>query len=516
MQLQVHLENQQCVTFDADDPTSLQNISTNPDDTHLTAFFKANQRYPLARTLLYSEFPTCFTWDRDECKWYPRKSGDTIGRLVFIPPNAGERFYARLILSVVKNLQSFNDMRTHDGTIYDTICEACIARGLLEHDQEWIWTLEDAKSFQTGFILHAMFTTIVRDCIPSDPMALWHQFKEFICDDLRGQLLRDGITIGSMDEAYDYGLHLIQSRLLFETNKSMADFGLTPPIADWNSRLGNRYLRQHLHYNTDTEREQFEQVASSLNPEQRHAFDTVIGTVLDNRSDLFFVEGAAGAGKTFLYSALCHCLRADSKIVFCVASSGIAALLLPGGRTAHSAFRIPIDIEETSTCSIGKSTQLACFLSKVNMVIWDECSMQHRFAFEAVDRTLQDVRNSPQPFGGVPTVLGGDFLQTLPVVKRCYDLKTETLHACLICSPLWSCIENNILKLETNMHVSNDPEGQHFATWLRDLAKGRYNDENENVFIPSELRCVPNSIDGLLRHVYKNVDQPRPQEYFEH
>ena len=43
--------------------------------------------------------------------------------------------------------------------------------------------------------------------------------------------------------------------------------------------------------------------------------------------------------------------------------------------------------------------------------------MQHCFAFEAVDRTLQDLQDSLLPFGGIPTVLGGDFLQTLPVVK---------------------------------------------------------------------------------------------------
>ena len=42
--------------------------------------------------------------------------------------------------------------------------------------------------------------------------------------------------------------------------------------------------------------------------------------------------------------------------------------------------------------------------------------MQHRYAFEAVDQTLKDIHESDAPFGGVPTVLGGDFLQILPVV----------------------------------------------------------------------------------------------------
>ena len=43
MQLQVHLQNEQCITFNTDNPNALQQITTNPNDTHLTGFFKANQ-----------------------------------------------------------------------------------------------------------------------------------------------------------------------------------------------------------------------------------------------------------------------------------------------------------------------------------------------------------------------------------------------------------------------------------------------------------------------------------------
>ncbi|SGY57472.1 BQ5605_C006g04276 [Microbotryum silenes-dioicae] len=66
-----------------------------------------------------------------------------------------------------------------------------------------------------------------------------------------------------------------------------------------------------------------------------------------------------------------------------VASSGIAALLLPKGRTAHSRFKIPIDIFDDSTCNVPKQEQLA--------ELWDEAPMQHRRCFQLVDRMLQDV-----------------------------------------------------------------------------------------------------------------------------
>ena len=47
-------------------------------------------------------------------------------------------------------------------------------------------------------------------------------------------------------------------------------------------------------------------------------------------------------------------LQSEGKIVLAVASCGIAALLLQGGRTTHSRFRIPINIIDESTSEINK------------------------------------------------------------------------------------------------------------------------------------------------------------------
>jgi len=46
-------------------------------------------------------------------------------------------------------------------------------------------------------------------------------------------------------------------------------------------------------------------------------------------------------GKTFLWHTIINRLRSDGLIVLVVASSGIASLLLPGGRIAHSRFKNP-------------------------------------------------------------------------------------------------------------------------------------------------------------------------------
>ena len=58
------------------------------------------------------------------------------------------------------------------------------------------------------------------------------------------------------------------------------------------------------------------------------------------------MDGLGGTGKTFLYNILLSSVRANRGIALAVASSGIAALLLEGGRTAHSRFQIPIRINK--------------------------------------------------------------------------------------------------------------------------------------------------------------------------
>ncbi|XP_076934493.1 uncharacterized protein LOC143600803 [Bidens hawaiensis] len=112
------------------------------------------------------------------------------------------------------------------------------------------------------------------------------------------------------------------------------------------------------------------------------------------------------------------------EIVLNVASSGIASLLLEGGRTAHSIFLIPINLTEDSQCQVKGNTDVSELLKKTSLIIWDEAPMIHKHAFEALDRTLKDVMNvdlgntSGTLFGGKVVVLGGDFRQILPVVQN--------------------------------------------------------------------------------------------------
>jgi hypothetical protein len=128
-----------------------------------------------------------------------------------------------------------------------------------------------------------------------------------------------------------------------------------------------------------------------LNDDQHSAYEFILNVVINKEGKLFFVYGSGGTDKTFVWTTLLSCLRGQGKIILAIASSRIASLLLLGGRTAHSRFKIPIDLHDESTCNITQQMKVAELLRKADLIIWDEAPMMHRWTFEVVDRTLRDL-----------------------------------------------------------------------------------------------------------------------------
>ena len=71
-----------------------------------------------------------------------------------------------------------------DGTLADSFREACIKRHLLTDDSEYEDALAEASGFQMPRQFRYMFATICAYCHPSDPLAIWNNFKEFMIEDL--------------------------------------------------------------------------------------------------------------------------------------------------------------------------------------------------------------------------------------------------------------------------------------------------------------------------------------------
>ncbi|KAH8144382.1 uncharacterized protein LAJ45_11628 [Morchella importuna] len=223
-------------------------------------------------------------------------------------------------------------------------------------------------------------------------------------------------------------------------------------------------VASELRYDMEMEAASLQLRIPMLNTDQLQCFNTITHSVEERSSALFFIQGPAGTGKTFLYNVICNHLRSQGKIVLCVASSGIAAQLLPGGRTSHSRFKIPIAIHETSTCDIKWGSLLAGLIEQTALIIWDEVPMQNKYCFEAVSRTLNDICGvgDDSLFGNIPIVLGGDFAQILPVVRR--GNRAQIVQACLQRSYLWQHFK--ILRLKINMRVREGVVNEEFADWL--------------------------------------------------
>ena len=107
---------------------------------------------------------------------------------------------------------------------------------------------------------------------------------------------------------------------------------------------------------------------------------------------------------------------------------------------------------ETSSCNISPRDRTGKLLQMAKLIVWDEAPMGHRFLLEALDKALRDVMQRDSLMGGKLIVLGGDFRQILPVIRKVkHDQRQDTVNACMTHSDLWQdCIK---LHLRTNMRI---------------------------------------------------------------
>ena len=145
-----------------------------------------------------------------------------------------------------------------------------------------------------------------------------------------------------------------------ESVKSLADIPPMPhPVGNWNTIVGNKLLLEHLHLQHEAEHSDVLSNVDKLNDAQLATYTAIISSVIEDKGTTFFLSGGAGTGKIFLYNTIATKLRSLAHIVITVASSGIASLLLLGGRTAHSTFCIPLDVLENSICGFSKQSMHA-------------------------------------------------------------------------------------------------------------------------------------------------------------
>ncbi|XP_075079941.1 uncharacterized protein LOC142165244 [Nicotiana tabacum] len=200
-------------------------------------------------------------------------------------------------------------------------------------------------------------------------------------------------------------------------------------------------------------------------------------------------------------------IRSKDFIALATTSSGVAASILHGGRTAHSRFKIPIDIDENFTCNISKQTALATLIQDSKLIVWDEVSMAKKKTIEVFDTLLKDLMNMNILFGGKVVVTGGDFRQTLHVVRN--GKKEDFICESLLYSDIWNDLEK--LCLSENMHAKEDPA---FCEYLMRIGNGREENNNSNkVEIPHNL-IIPFTTETQSLNQLFNVTYPNLHTFF--
>ncbi|CAN1780527.1 ATP-dependent DNA helicase pif1 [Linum perenne] len=490
--------------------------------TMLEAWMDINKQDAEARKYTFLQFPQYYVWNKKEKCWKRRKSGISIGRLYYAHPSSNERYYLRVLLHIVKGCRSFEEIKTVNGVIYESFKETCYALGFLADDNEWHDCLQEVSTWASGRKMRRIFATMLAFSQVSNTKELWERNWELLSEDIlynQRRLLNRPHLVLSVDEIKELCLQEIQ-KFLQNIGTSLENFQGMPVPHTNLSTTSNSLLSDELHWNEEEMRNMFHTNHDKLNAEQKLAFDMITTAAHEQNGRCFFVEGPGGTGKTFLWKVISAKLRSEGKIVLCVATSGIAALLMEGGRTAHSRFHIQIKLTETSTCDVFHGTEVVELIQQTSLIIWDEAPMAHKYCMEALDRTLRDLRQdhsknkAERPFGGISIVFGGDFRQILPVIKK--GSRSEITGASLKKSYLWDHLTH--IKLSQNMRLmrsnSSHPERQEIAafdSWLKEIGDGVGCSVlgEANIVIPADLMVQKHidPIQDIVRATYPDLLQ---------
>ncbi|XP_061993673.1 uncharacterized protein LOC133711585 [Rosa rugosa] len=406
----------------------------------------------------------------------------------------GEKFYLRVLLNHVRGPTSYEDLRTVDDILQPTFKKAVEQRGLLEDDDSIRQCLHEASSIRMPSSLRRLFITISVYCEPHGVRSLWDEFYQFMIEDyassstavsarITNRLLRD------------------LNGLLVQHSKSVCDYDFPEMIEDYGEESSMPRLIQD-EVSIIIPQEDRDAV-HHLNEDQTFAYNTIISAIECKDNAILFVDGPGGTGKTYLYRALLATLRSNDHIVLATTTSGIAATIMPGGRTAHSKFKIPLNLNASSTCSISKQSNLAELIRRSSAIICDEAPMMHRFAFETLDRTLKDITGVDLPFGGKVILFWGDFRQVLPVVHK--GTRSEMVQASLVNASFWKDV--TILHLRQNMRSINDPK---FSEFLLNVGNGEQPSVIEDMIQLPSCMVIPwegeESINQLVNEVFPNLE----------
>ncbi|XP_021721222.1 uncharacterized protein LOC110688767 [Chenopodium quinoa] len=172
--LPIHLPNSQTINVRPHEWLTSMVSDDKRSRTCLTKIFQLNVKLGFGAIWLYNEFCEHYVWDASAKRWKKRRNKNIcVGRLAFVGPSEGERYFLRLLLHNVKGPKSFEALRTVNGHLCNTFQQAALKLGLLEEDDSVDRCLQEGCSIQMPHAIRKLFATILIFCQSSDPLSLW-------------------------------------------------------------------------------------------------------------------------------------------------------------------------------------------------------------------------------------------------------------------------------------------------------------------------------------------------------
>ncbi|KAI7956604.1 hypothetical protein MJO28_003699 [Puccinia striiformis f. sp. tritici] len=516
--LQIHEPGEHLVYFDAAEGAEGRIISTKSNQTTLSEFFKLNREDACgaggvrARSLAYQDIPTYFWWETSTKSWKPRKvKTEAVGRIYSVHFLAGEKFYIRVLLLHRKGIYSFKHLRTVNGITAPTFQRACSILGLLVDDALYNRTLIEAATVRSGYQLTQLFAIMCVHSAPGDAELLFNKhFLSFTDDSVRLEMSCWDSRQLTVDERRVLGLFRLES-MLESMDSSLKACGMSVTREERHLLLAMQQERGV----KETSAKLMQRLVANekaFNPRQLAFFNRIKNSLNHRCGSMFYLDGPGGTGKTYLLNTIADLADSKQIVRIVVASSGEAALLLKGGQTAHSAFKIPIDVAPRAECDVEENSILGRLLVSVRLIIWDEIVTIHKNSIEAVDMTLRKICDVEQPFGGKVVIFSGDFRQILPVVKYneyplsfCATIKSLYLWKDITCFQL-----TQNMRLAAALQQTNGVQNAEFSNALLRLGKGKAQKNDfdivtlKNIQVES-FRSPQEGNDLVIKFVYSEL-----------
>ena len=224
-----------------------------------------------------------------------------------------------------------------------------------------------------------------------------------------------------------------------------------------------------------------------------------------------FITGSAGTGKTFTLNKYIFYLKSRKIVPTVVAPTGIAASHLQG-QTIHSYFSLGIRefIDDAYIESLLEKKYLQTRFSKLKVLIIDEISMVSPEMFTAMDRILRAFKKSNTPFGGIQTILSGDFFQ-LPPISRVPKEKRFAWQ-----SPSWreldlsTCYLQEKFRQDDNVLITilDEIRGGSVSAHSLEVLYSREHKELEIDFTPTKLYTHNVDVDRINNDALHQLNTP--------